>query len=70
MVGLGAGGGDIGAHPEGGGGGALVSGYEDVCALADAEGDDLSCVWFLGELGKHMVSRDGENLRWGRSRWR
>ena len=40
--------GDVGAHPEGGFRIALVGGHEDIGALADSEGYDVGCIWFLG----------------------
>lgn len=70
LVGVAADGGDVGAHPEGGGG-ALVGGYEDVGSLADAEGYDLGCVRFdwdevVGDDGQ-VVSINAEALDTSRS---
>lgn len=57
LVGVAAKSGDVGAHPEGRGRGALVGGYKDVGPLADAEGYDLCCVWFLEMLVSMRMSR-------------
>lgn len=40
-------GGNVGAHPVRIGGFAYIGCYEDVCSLANAEGDDVCCVRFL-----------------------
>lgn len=39
--------GDVGAHPEGRFRIALVGGHENIGALADSEGYDIGCIWFL-----------------------